>query len=141
MRRFQVQVLLVALIALATPFAAGAAEVENAVPPCEPISVDLTSPEVTEWLASLPQTVQFSAIGRPEVRQSGGTKISKQSFTIVGEDGDLAEVEISCTGTCTGSGCGVSGCDIVAAGCSGCTCPGCSAQCSCSKKTVIETPN
>lgn len=136
-----------ALVAAGPALAAGAPAAglvaDSAAAGCPSTAVDLTSPDVLELLAS----GRVQTVGTPEVRfvASGKgdatvTKVSEAPFVVVDDQGNLVGGgTLSCSGTCTGSWCGVNGCDPDNGDCSPCSCSGnCSSGCSCTKTSTSE---
>jgi len=98
---------------------------------CTPISVDLTDLSLRKRL----EGAQFTPIGTPDVvHLSSGTKVENQQFSVLDEDGNELLVTTTCSGSCTGIGCGVSGCHVGGGSCSECWCTGCTGvPCTCTK--------
>jgi hypothetical protein len=108
-----------------------AAAPEHADPSCVSISIDATPFQV-------PEEYILTAIGLPSVQYVTDTKISSQVYELYDSEGNqLLPVIMSCAGSCTGNGCGVSGCDPDGTRCSGCSCDGfyCG-YCTCTKTTT-----
>jgi hypothetical protein len=83
---------------------------------------------------------QWKPVGPPHVRYIGNSKVSTQQYEILSpENGPAATATLTCTGTCTGNGCGVSGCDPFGGNCTGCNCTGgfCG-YCTCTKTSTAS---
>ncbi|HSR52199.1 MAG TPA: hypothetical protein VLV83_15340 [Acidobacteriota bacterium] len=71
----------------------------------------------------------------------GPVSKSLQKYVVFSPDMNrVFGLTVSCSGSCTGNGCGVAGCAIVAGNCGECNCTGdlCSAQCVCTKTSTFS---